>query len=104
MTVLTARRFYRRSAYARTRENFGLEGWADFWDLHRDLSAHAVRHVAVTQRPLVAATLPAVPSRHHVGQVAVTAAQLRRHALIERLPVSECGTWLGRSALGPWWG
>lgn len=95
---------YGHTAWGRVRRRFGVEGWADYWELRRGVSAHAVRHVAVSQRPSVAARLPEVPSRHHVGSVAVGAAKLRRHALIERLPVSQCGTWLGRSAVGPWWG
>lgn len=98
------RMIYGHTTFGRARRRFGVEGWADFWELHWGLSAHTVRQVAVHQRPRVAQTLPAVPSRHHVGAVAVAAAHVHRTAMIERLPVSQCGTWLGRSAVGPWWG
>ncbi|MCD2191222.1 type IV secretory system conjugative DNA transfer family protein [Actinomycetospora soli] len=101
---LLARETYRHTPYARARARFGDEGWADFWELHRNVSAHAVRHIASHQRRSLAAALPAVPPRRRAGTVAVTAATLRRSALIERLPVTETGTWLGRSAVGPWWG
>lgn len=101
---LLARETYRHTPYARARARFGDEGWADFWELHRNVSAHAVRHVASHQRPSIAAALPAVPERRRAGTIAVAAGTLRRSALIERLPVTETGTWLGRTAVGPWWG
>lgn len=99
-----ARVRYRHTDYGRTRERFGSDGWAEFWELHRAVSGHAVRHVAVAQRPRVAAGLPTVPARREVGRVAHRSAAARRSVLLERMPVSECGTWLGHSAVGPWWG
>ena len=101
---LAARTAYRHTVFARTRDRYGVDGWADFWELHRGLSARAIRVVAAHQRPSLTAEVPPVPDRRHAGQVAVATARVRRAALIERLPVSQCGTWLGRSAVGPWWG
>lgn len=104
LTALAAREGYRHTSFARARARFGADGWADFWELHRNLSAHAVRHIAVHQRRSLAAALPAVPDRRQAGTAAAAAAVLRRTALIEQLPVTETGTWLGRTAVGPWWG
>lgn len=102
--LLWARTKFRHSTFARTRARFGVDSWADFWELHPRVSAHAVRGVAITDRPSLAGALPVVPARHQAGSVAVAWQRPRRAALIERLPVTECGTWLGRSAVGPWWG
>nr|WP_222131148.1 TraM recognition domain-containing protein [Pseudonocardia sp. C8] len=85
-----ARAVYPHSVRGRVRTAFGTDGWAGWWDLHRHLSAHAVRAAAVATRPSVAAevTRPGTSPRPAPGRV-------------ERVPVSRCGTWLGRSVVGP---
>ena len=95
---------YLHTDYGRTRERFGSEGWAPYWELHRAVSARAVREVALAQRPSLAVGLPTVPDRRDAGQVAARTAAARRSVLLEHMPVTECGTWLGTSAVGPWWG
>ena len=75
---------------ARVRTGFGLEGWAGWWDLHRHLSSHAVRLAAAATRPSVTAEVSQPDPR---GVLAP--------GLGERLPVRRCGTWLGRSVVGP---
>lgn len=102
--VVIARERYRQSPYARTRDRFGADGWADSWDLHRGPSSRAAREIAARQRPTLSASLPPAPSRDEVGVVPAAVGQLQRARAIDRLPVTECGTWLGRSAVGPWWG
>ncbi|SFO39818.1 Type IV secretory pathway, VirD4 component, TraG/TraD family ATPase [Pseudonocardia ammonioxydans] len=81
---------YPHSVRGRVRSGFGSTGWAGWWDRHRHLSAHAVRSAAVATRPSVAAevTPAGVGARPAPGRV-------------ERLPVAQCGTWLGRSVVGP---
>lgn len=97
--VRVARAVYPHTVRGRVRHRYGPEGWASFWDLRRHVSGHAVRHVAATMRPSVDGALPAVTGRQVAGERAAVAA--RRTWVTEWLPVSECGTWLGRSAVGP---
>lgn len=104
VAVLAVRTAFRHSTWGRVRRRFGADGWADFWELHRGLSAHAVRRIASAQRPSLAAGLPPVPGRRQAGRVTAARNRARRAVLVERLPVTECGTWLGRSTVGPWWG
>lgn len=94
-----ARVAYPHTVRGRVRARYGLEGWASWWDLHRHVSGHAVREVAATMRPSVIDTLPAATDDQVAGERAAVAA--RRRWAIERLPVTDCGTWLGRSAVGP---
>ena len=60
-------------------------------------------------RPSIAAALPEAPDNPEqvraVGGPGIAAGvRARRLWLVERLPVTECGTWLGRSSVGPVWG
>lgn len=100
--VRAGRMAYPHTIRGRVRTRLGLDGWASFWDLRRNVSAHAVRGITATMRPSIAATLPDPDDLDEVGQR--IAASARRRWLIERLPVTECGTWLGRSTVGPVWG
>lgn len=72
-----------------SRGRFHPDGFASWIDLRQAVSAHAVRRHAVETRPELArrATLPgaSVPSAW----------------LIARLPVTDCGTWVGNTAVGP---
>lgn len=87
--VPIVRAIYPHTIRGRVRTRYGLEGWASWWDQHRYLSAHAVRAAAVASRPSIAAAVTPTPGRRpHPGRV-------------ERLPAVRCGTWLGRSAVGP---
>lgn len=90
LAVPIARLAYPHSVRGRVRTGFGADGWAGWWDLYRHLSAHAVRDAAVATRPSVAAEVraPGDDGRAAPGRV-------------ERLPLSRCGTWLGRSVVGP---
>ncbi|WP_049803820.1 type IV secretory system conjugative DNA transfer family protein [Pseudonocardia dioxanivorans] len=90
LAVPVARAVYPHSVRGRVRTGFGTDGWAGWWDLHRHLSAHSVRAAAVATRPSLAArvTPPGTDARPAPGRV-------------ERLPVGECGTWLGTSVVGP---
>ncbi|MDN5915947.1 MAG: type IV secretory system conjugative DNA transfer family protein [Pseudonocardia sp.] len=87
--VPIARAVYPHTVRGRVRTRYGHEGWASWWDLHRYVSAHAVRGAAVTSRPSIANdATPPLGLRPHPGRT-------------ERLAVARCGTWLGRSAVGP---
>ena len=97
------RLIYPHTTRGRVRARYGLDGWATYWDLRRHVSGHAVRGIASTMRPTLAAALPDPDDdQADVGQR--IAASARRRLAIERLPVTDCGTWLGRSAVGPVWG
>ncbi|MBP2371417.1 hypothetical protein [Pseudonocardia parietis] len=90
LAVPPARAVYAHSERARVRSAYGVDGWAGWWDLHRQLSPHAVRLAAAATRPSVTAE----------------ASQLRAGGalapgLVERLAVRRCETWLGRSVVGP---
>lgn len=98
--------FYPHTIRGRVRTRYGHDGWASWWELYRHLSAHAARQIAATMRVSVAETLPAridgpadVEAAGGPGAAAAVAA--RRRGLVERLPITECGTWLGRSSVGP---
>jgi len=123
---------YPHTIRGRVRTRYGLDGWASWWELHRNVSAHAARHAAVATRPSLAAAVapgssipdtatsdpgtpdPGTPdpaasrtgdaSAGGPGPAARLEATVRLARRIERLPVTECGTWLGRSAVGPVWG
>ncbi|MCD2190974.1 type IV secretory system conjugative DNA transfer family protein [Actinomycetospora soli] len=98
---------YPHTVRGRVRTRYGLTGWANHWDLHRHVSAHAVRAVAATMRPTLATELPdpdANPDAEDIDVGQRLAATAWRRMAVERLPVAECGTWLGRSAVGPVWG
>lgn len=92
--VLLLRAVYPHTTRGRVRTRCGVEGWATWWDLRRHTSAHAVRHVAVDSRPSLARRI-STPADGLDGQAA------RSARLIERLPITECGIWLGRSTVGP---
>ena len=97
------RTVYPHTTRGRVRARYDLDGWATHWDLHRHVSRHAVRGIASTMRPAIATALPDPDDdQADVGQR--IAASARRRLAIERFPVTECGTWLGRSAVGPVWG
>ena len=94
VSVPVARAAYAHTIRGRVRARYGLDGWASWWDLHRYVSAAAVRQIAVGTRPSLADQVrdgDGSDDRVHPGRVA-------------RLPVGECGTWLGRSVVGPIWG
>ncbi|ANY10819.1 hypothetical protein AFB00_30975 (plasmid) [Pseudonocardia sp. HH130630-07] len=90
LAIPPGRAAYAHTERARVRTGFGGEGWAGWWDLHRHLSAHAVRLAAAATRPSVTAEV----SWPAPGGVLAP-------GLVERLPVRRCGTWLGRSVVGP---
>ena len=96
--VRAARAVYPHTVRGRVRTRYGHDGWASWWDLHRHVSAHAVRHTTATMRPSLASQLPD-DDGPDVGQRASAAA--RRRLAVERLPVSQCGTWLGTATVGP---
>ncbi len=106
--VRAGRAIYPHTIRGRVRTRYGRDGWAPWWELHHHLSGHAVRHTAARLRPCLAEQLPAPLEGpdHGPGTSAVVhaAATARRSWLIERLPVTECGTWVGRSSVGPVWG
>ncbi|MCD2191354.1 type IV secretory system conjugative DNA transfer family protein [Actinomycetospora soli] len=97
-TVRAARAAYPHTVRGRLRTRYGHDGWATWWDLHRHVSGHAVRQTTVTMRATVAAGLPDDDGQDP-GQRAAAAA--RRRLATELLPIGECGTWLGTSAVGP---
>ncbi|MEJ2865947.1 type IV secretory system conjugative DNA transfer family protein [Actinomycetospora flava] len=104
--VLAGVGVYPHTARGRVRTRYGLDGWAGFWDLYRHLSAHAVRQTTATMRVSVTKTLPArIDTPEDVddagGPGCAAAVLARRARLVERLPITECGTWLGRSSVGP---
>ncbi|MDN5920312.1 MAG: TraM recognition domain-containing protein [Pseudonocardia sp.] len=88
-----ARALYQHTVRGRVRTRYGLDGWASWWELHRSLSAAAVRRSAVETRPSLA---PRVTRELPDGTLSKPVP-----ALVARLPVGECGTWLGRSTVGP---
>ena len=132
--IPVARVIYPHTVRGRVRTRYGLDGWAPWWELHRNVSAHAARQAAVATRPSLAAVIapgssipdtatldpgtatpdPGPPdpaalstgaaSAGGPGPAARLEATVRLARRIERLPVAECGTWLGRSAVGPVWG
>jgi type IV secretion system protein VirD4 len=89
LAALLARAVYPHTLRGRVRRGCGLAGWSGWWDLRRHASAHAARRAAVASRPALATPI-------HQCTSSSTAA-----LFIERLPISECGTWLGRSTVGP---
>lgn len=93
VAVPLAREIYGHTVRGRVRGRYGVDGWASWWDLHRYLSASAVRQIAASTRPSLAAA---------VTEPGPDGSQGRVHAgRVEQLPVTECGTWLGRSVVGP---
>lgn len=95
LAVLLARSIYPHTARGRVRTSCGLEGWASWWELRRHASAHAARHAAVASRPSISKLV-----RSHVKTTALRSITSAQRA-IEQLPITECGTWLGRSVVGP---
>lgn len=91
LALLVASREYAKTRRGRVRGQYGNEGWATYWDLQRAMTRHAVRMAAVQTRPSL--------------ETAVRGKWTDRPAarLVARLPVSECGTWLGDTAVGPWY-
>ncbi len=125
--VPVARVIYPHTIRGRVRTRYGLDGWASWWELHRNVSAHAARQAAVATRPSLAAAValgssipdtttsdpgPPDPAASRIddasaggpGPAARLQGTVRLARRIERLPVTECGSWLGRSAVGPVWG
>ncbi|RZT75451.1 type IV secretory pathway TraG/TraD family ATPase VirD4 [Pseudonocardia sediminis] len=88
VAVPIVRAVYPHTIRGRVRIRYGFDGWASWWDLHRYVSAHAVRAAAVASRPSIAAAASAPGGRPDPGR-------------IERLPAGRCGTWLGRTVVGP---
>ena len=86
--ALTGRLAYPRTTRGWVRTRLAPDGWAPWWDVRDHVSASSVRRVAVVTRPSLAeATTAAGTGRTSTWRVA-------------RLPVSECGTWLGWTAVG----
>ncbi|MEV1294905.1 TraM recognition domain-containing protein [Pseudonocardia sp. NPDC049635] len=98
VAVPVARAVYPHTVRGRVRAGFGAQGWAGWWDLHRHLSAHAVRAAAVATRPSITAQVTDSNDGAGAGVGRPVAGR------VERLPVAQCGTWLGRSVVGPVWG
>lgn len=96
--VCAARATYPHTVRGRLRTRYGHDGWATWWDLHRHVSGHAVRQITAIMRVSIAEALPDAASPD-AGRRAAGAA--RRRVAVELLPVGECGTWLGTSAVGP---
>ena len=90
LAIPIGRAAYAHTERSRVRTGYGVDGWAGWWDLHRHLSLHAVRLVAAVTRPSVTAEVSCDGS----GGGLVP-------GLVERLPARRCGTWLGRSVVGP---
>lgn len=80
---------YKHTTRGAARGQFGPKGWADYLHIRKHYSAHAVRQSALYTRPSVKvrATRPGAPRHSDV--------------LLARVPVSECGTWVGNTAIGP---
>ncbi len=97
--------FYPHTTRGRVRTRYGADGWLSYWEWHRSLSAHAVRWSALRTRPSIAAGLPPVVETaaqvRAVGPGVAAADYARRASIIEHLPVTECGTWVGATAVGP---
>lgn len=89
---------YPHTTRGRVRTRHGADGFLDYWTWLRHLSPRAARQAAATMRPSLATELPDVAAPEPgvaLGQRA------RRANAIDRLPIEECGTWLGRTAVGP---
>jgi hypothetical protein len=93
--VLIGRAVYPHTVRGRVRGACGMAGWATWWDLRRHASAHAARHASVASRPSVAESIAGC------GGSTVLPGLGSAPRFVERLPITECGTWLGRSMVGP---
>lgn len=92
--VPVVRGLYPHTRRGLVRTRYGRDGWAGWWDLHRAVSPQAVRRAAVASRPSLAATVSLPPTRPGAAARPVP-------GRVARLPLSGCGTWLGRSVVGP---
>lgn len=89
LTFGVGRLTYRHTTRGAVRGLFQPDGWATYLEHRATMSAHAVRESAVYTRASVAEQ--------------VTRPGHARHSdvLLARIPVSETGTWLGKTAIGP---
>ena len=88
--ALTGRLAYPRTARGWVRTRLAPDGWAPYWDVRDHVSAHAIRRVAAVTRPSLGAATTSSATSHRTSTWR-----------IERLPVTECGSWLGQTAVGP---
>lgn len=90
--LVVGSREYAKTDRGRLRGELGADGWASYWQLQKAMGRYAVRREAVRVRPsLEEATRGAWTDR--------PAARF-----VDRLPVTETGTWLGCTAVGPMFG
>lgn len=90
LAVIVASREYAKTRRGRLRGQYGSDGWATYWDLQRAMTRHAVRMAAVQTRPSVEAAVRGTWTDRPAAR------------FVARLPVTECGTWVGHTAVGPW--
>lgn len=80
---------YKHTTRGAARGLFEPKGWADYLEVRAKFSAHAARKSALYTRPSI--------------RTQVTRPGATRHSevLLARVPVSQCGTWVGNTAIGP---